>query len=329
MHESTNKNLKPKSREQWPFEPEAVILAPTRELAIQISEEARIFAEGTSVKPCCLYGGTAPKLLKERLRRDGSNMLIATPGRLADFIDCGYIKLYSKCRYFILDEADRMLEMGFRYDIHFIADNMKSLKDRQTLMFSATFPKLVQKLANNFLSKNYPFIAVGMVGAANRDICQTVKQVDSQSKKDHLLEILSEDLSNNQPISKFFQKFVYGRKLFFICRRIDQAEREEILKNFKSGICPILIATAIAARGLDIAGVDHVINYDVPKSRIGNVGRATSFYDAKRDSKIARYMVKILLEAQQEVPDFLQALVRYIGDTGVGKSGSKMVNDWE
>uniref|UniRef100_A0A915KG68 RNA helicase n=1 Tax=Romanomermis culicivorax TaxID=13658 RepID=A0A915KG68_ROMCU len=323
MHENTNKNLKPKSLGQWPFEPEAVILAPTRELAIQISGEARVIAEGTSAKPCCLYGGTDTQCLMKRLRSEFFNMLIATPGRLVDFIKRGFIELRSECQYIILDEADRMLQMGFKKDIDFIAENAKPIYstkgsgfeqppgERQTLMFSATFPKPVQKLAHTFLRINHPFIAVGMVGSANRDICQTVKQVDSQWKKDYLLEILNKDLSNNPPILTPKGEIHEKKTLVFVetatkvvnvhqfleyanlpvaCMhgRISQSKREEILEKFKSGSCPILIATAIAARGLDIVGVDHILS-----------------------------------EAQQEVPDFLESLVLHIGDTGIGKNGSQ------
>uniref|UniRef100_A0A915K8H3 Helicase ATP-binding domain-containing protein n=1 Tax=Romanomermis culicivorax TaxID=13658 RepID=A0A915K8H3_ROMCU len=142
------------------------------------------------IKPCVVYGGTSVRAQADRVRR-GCNILVATPGRLKQFLNEGRIDL-KKCRYFILDEADRMLDMGFEADV-------RTSNDRQTLMFSATFPREIQQLAREFLRNEHPFIAVGIVGAANSDIVQVIERVDIYDKKDRLVEMLQQDIDNCQP----------------------------------------------------------------------------------------------------------------------------------
>uniref|UniRef100_A0A915JI16 RNA helicase n=1 Tax=Romanomermis culicivorax TaxID=13658 RepID=A0A915JI16_ROMCU len=234
-----------------------------------------------------------------------------------------------------------MLDMGFESEMRRLLEhNTLPLKsERQTLMFSATFPEEIQRLAQDFLRPQFAFIAVGIVGGANTDITQVFEQVDKYGKKERLVALLKEDLENSLPdesgryrkktlvfverkrVADFTASFL--SQMEFMATSIhgdrEQQQREEALGQFKCGKCPILIATAVAARGLDIVGVDHVINYDLPNSiedyvhrigrtgRVGNPGRATSFFDSSVDTPLATQLVQILSDAQQVVPDWLQS----------------------
>merc|ERR1712212_1473372 len=172
-----------------PQKPQAVIVAPTRELAIQIKDEARKFSASSVLKCCVAYGGTSTGFQISTLMR-GCNVLIATPGRLMDFVDKGKVS-FEDVRYLVLDEADRMLDMGFLPEMTRICSSaqMPAKGERQTLMFSATFADEVQNLAKDMLN-DYLFLVVGMVGAACDDVTQSVWEVDKFSKRDKLVEIL-------------------------------------------------------------------------------------------------------------------------------------------
>jgi len=318
-----------------PVCPEVVIMSPTRELAIQIKDEARKFCAGSGLKCVVAYGGTSVSH-QSGILSDGCNILVATPGRLKDFVERNKI-CYQQVQYLVLDEADRMLDMGFKEDILRMVRNpeMPGKGTRQTLMFSATYPEEIQKMAFEFMT-DYLFLAVGLVGGACSDVLQDVVQVAQYSKRERLLELLKE----SQELGKTNEKtlvFVETKKTAdflasYMCQtnlaatsihgdRL-QREREEALKDFKQNRKPILVATAVAARGLDIRGISHVVNYDLPKSideyvhrigrtgRLGNTGRATSFYDGQQDSGIAHDLVRILAEAQQTVPNWLQEEAR-------------------
>ncbi|XP_058818928.1 ATP-dependent RNA helicase vasa-like [Topomyia yanbarensis] len=308
--------------------PQVVIIVPTRELALQIFQEARKFALGTILKICIAYGGTATRHQLDNIN-SGCHILVATPGRLMDFVDKQAIS-FERIKFVVLDEADRMLDMGFMPSVEKMMhhETMPSKESRQTLMFSATFPGEIQELAGQFLN-NYIFVAVGIVGGASADVEQTVYNVTKFQKRKKLHEILemadpkgtlvfvetkrtADYLASLLSETTFPTTSIHGDRL--------QREREDALRDFKSGAMYILIATSVAARGLDIKNVLHVINYDLPKSiddyvhrigrtgRVGNKGRATSFYDPENDSPIAPGLVKILTQAGQEVPDFLQGI---------------------
>ncbi|XP_077318842.1 putative ATP-dependent RNA helicase DDX4 isoform X4 [Lithobates pipiens] len=173
-------------------EPEAIIVAPTRELINQIYLDARKFAYGTCVRPVVIYGGTQTFHSLKQIS-EGCNILCATPGRLLDIIRKEKIGL-TKLRYLVLDEADRMLDMGFREDIENLlrSPGIPSKEERQTLMFSATFPSSIQSLAKNILKPDYLFVVVGQVGGACSDVEQVVMEVEEFGKKDKLMEILQE-----------------------------------------------------------------------------------------------------------------------------------------
>ncbi|KAG8184220.1 hypothetical protein JTE90_013197 [Oedothorax gibbosus] len=322
-------------------EPLVVIVAPTRELVIQIGSEARKFAYDSVIKADVVYGGTSTNYQSNRLKR-GCHLLVATPGRLLDFVEKGKVS-FASLKYLVLDEADRMLDMGFAPAIRRMVEHssMTAKGTRQTLMFSATFPEEIQHMAGEFLH-DYLFLTVGMVGAANADVEQTFFNVGQYEKKDKLLEILKE-AGGDRTLVFVEQKrnadftasmcsqnqipttSIHGDRL--------QREREEALLDFRTGKMPVLVATAVAARGLDIRDVRHVINYDLPKTideyvhrigrtgRVGNLGKATSFYDPDQDRPLARSLKKILIDAQQPIPDWLSDEADQAGDSSVQYGG--------
>lgn len=301
------------------------MISPTRELAIQIYTEACKFSNGSFIKNVLIYGGTASRHQGENVSK-GCHILVATPGRLMDFVDKGFIS-FEDIRFVVLDEADRMLDMGFMPSVEKMMRHPTMSKDanRQTLMFSATFPEDIQVCAGNFL-KNYIFLTIGIIGGACADVEQNFEKVDKFSKRKKLMEIL--DSADPKGTMVFVETKRNADFLASILSETShpttsihgdrmQREREEALRDFKNGKMAVLIATSVAARGLDIKNVAHVINYDMPKSvdeyvhrigrtgRVGNRGRATSFYDEEQDSAISGDLVKILTQANQPIPDFL------------------------
>uniref|UniRef100_A0A3B4AQ39 RNA helicase n=1 Tax=Periophthalmus magnuspinnatus TaxID=409849 RepID=A0A3B4AQ39_9GOBI len=312
-------------------EPEVIIVAPTRELISQIYLEARKFAYGTCVRPVVVYGGVSTGYQIRDLCR-GCNVLCGTPGRLLDMINRGKVGL-TKLRYFVLDEADRMLDMGFEPDMRRLlgSPGIPTKEDRQTLMFSATYPEEIQNLAAAFLKEDYLFLAVGMVGGACSDVQQEFVEVTKFSKKEKLLEVLK--VTDKQ-----------------ISLDREQREREQALADFRSGKCPVLVATSVAARGLDIPDVQHVVNFDLPNNideyvhrigrtgRCGNIGRAVSFFDPEKDGQLAQSLIAILSTAQQTVPSWLEEsafsgpgsaspAMKGFGATDLRKSRSFQKND--
>ncbi|XP_057191946.1 DEAD-box helicase 3 X-linked a isoform X5 [Triplophysa rosa] len=312
-------------RKQYPI---SLVLAPTRELALQIYDEARKFAYRSRVRPCVVYGGADIGQQIRDLER-GCHLLVATPGRLVDMMERGKIGL-DHCNYLVLDEADRMLDMGFEPQIRRIVeqDTMPTKGARQTMMFSATFPKEIQILARDFLEE-YIFLAVGRVGSTSENITQKVVWVEENDKRSFLLDLLNATGKDSLTLvfvetkkgADALEDFLYHEG--YACTSIhgdrSQRDREEALSQFRSGRCPIMVATAVAARGLDISNVKHVINFDLPSDieeyvhrigrtgRVGNLGLATSFYNDK-NSNITKDLLDILVEAKQEVPSWLENL---------------------
>ncbi|XP_029936682.1 DEAD-box helicase 3 X-linked a isoform X10 [Myripristis murdjan] len=322
---SGHENGKYGRRKQYPI---SLVLAPTRELALQIYDEARKFAYRSRVRPCVVYGGADIGQQIRDLER-GCHLLVATPGRLVDMMERGKIGL-DYCNYLVLDEADRMLDMGFEPQIRRIVeqDTMPPKGIRQTMMFSATFPKEIQILARDFL-EDYIFLAVGRVGSTSENITQKVVWVEESDKRSFLLDLLNATGKDSLTLvfvetkkgADALEDFLYREG--YACTSIhgdrSQRDREEALHQFRSGRCPILVATAVAARGLDISNVKHVINFDLPSDieeyvhrigrtgRVGNLGLATSFFNDK-NSNITKDLLDILVEAKQEVPSWLESL---------------------
>ncbi|KHJ42151.1 DEAD/DEAH box helicase [Trichuris suis] len=312
--------------------PSALVLAPTRELSLQIYNESRKFAYRTPIQSAILYGGRENYKDQINKLRTGCHLLVATPGRLNDVMEQGLIGLQA-CRFLVLDEADRMLDMGFEPQIRQIVElsGMPDRSNRQTMMFSATFPHEIQKLAQEFLVPDYVFLAVGRVGSTSENITQKLIWVEENQKRGFLLDLLG--ASSPDTLILVFVETKRGASdlAFFLTNErynvvaihgdLKQCDRERHLESFRSGVTPILVATAVAARGLDIPNVKHVINYDLPSDideyvhrigrtgRVGNVGLATSFFNHK-NRNVARDLAELIVEANQDLPDWLERLAR-------------------
>ncbi|CAO1385665.1 unnamed protein product [Diamesa serratosioi] len=323
-------NQRPLSRGEGPI---VLVLAPTRELAQQIQTVARDFSNSTKppARNTCIFGGS-PKVPQMRDLERGVEVVIATPGRLIDFLERGVTNL-RRCTYLVLDEADRMLDMGFEPQIRKIIEQIRP--DRQVLMWSATWPKEVQCLAEDFLQE-YIQINVGSLNlAANHNITQNVKVCDEGQKEHELITLLKSITSGATNKSIIFVET--KKKVEDILKIIlreghlansihgdkSQNERDFVLENFRTGRNTILVATDVAARGLDVEDVKNVINYDYPNSsedyihRIGRTGRceqagtAYTFFTPS-NARQARELISVLQEAGQESPNELLELAKSI-----------------
>ncbi|MBT6870753.1 MAG: DEAD/DEAH box helicase [Candidatus Marinimicrobia bacterium] len=261
-----------------------LVITPTRELAIQIGESFTTYGKYTDIKNTVIFGGVSQKSQTNILKR-GVDVLVATPGRLLDLMNQGYISLVD-VKYFVLDEADRMLDMGFIHDIKKIIAKLP--KKRQSLFFSATMPKKILNLSNQILS-NPKKVAVNPVSSTAETIQQSLYMTNKTNKSDLLLHILK-----NPELKQvlLFSRTKHGadrivRKLQknnIKCSAIhgdkSQNQRQKALKEFKENNIRVLVATDIAARGIDINKLRYVINYDIPNEpetyvhRIGRCGRA-------------------------------------------------------
>ncbi|XP_055705069.1 ATP-dependent RNA helicase p62 isoform X2 [Phlebotomus papatasi] len=320
--------------------PIALVLAPTRELAQQIQQVATEFGSASYVRNTCVFGG-APRFNQARDLQRGCEIVIATPGRLIDFLESGKTNL-RRCTYLVLDEADRMLDMGFEPQIRQIVSQIRP--DRQVLMWSATWPKEVRRLAEDFLGRNYLQVNIGSLElSANHNIHQIIEICEDHEKEDKLKQILEQIHQTRKPgktiifvetkrkvehITRVLRYF--GLNVFCIHGDKSQNERDYVLREFRKGDSPILVATDVAARGLDVEGINFVINFDYPQSsedyihRIGRTGRSqatgTSFaLFTKQNAKQARDLIAVLQEANQEVSPKLQEMARY-GGSGGGNS---------
>lgn len=262
----------------------SLVITPTRELALQIYESFRTYGKYMGLRACVIFGGVSQKPQEEELKK-GVDMLVATPGRLNDLIMQKVIDI-SNIEIFILDEADRMLDMGFLNDVKKIITRIP--KDRQTLMFSATMPPDIAKMADSILV-NPAKVTVTPVSSTVDVIEQSLYYVDKRNKNNLLMHILSDKDINSALVftktkhkadsvvkhltrAKIMAQAIHGDK--------SQGARQLALNNFKEGKLRVLVATDIAARGIDIDELSHVINYELPNipetyvHRIGRTGRA-------------------------------------------------------
>ncbi|KAM9967436.1 hypothetical protein ACTFIW_001520 [Dictyostelium discoideum] len=321
--------------------PRALVLAPTRELAQQIFDEANKFSYGSPVSSVVIYGGAEVFHQINELDR-GCDILVATTGRLVDLLMRGRVSL-SKIKYLVLDEADRMLDMGFEPQIRQIISefDMPGCRDRQTLMFSATFPKQIQNLAADFLY-NYIFLKVGVVGTT-QNITQRIEYVVEEDKNSYLLDYLSGLKSDGLCLIFVETKRSCDTLTYFLNQRnfpttcihgdLTQPERENALQSFRSFATPFLVATDIASRGLHIGNVNLVINFDLPTDihvyvhRIGRTGRAgkkglaISFFNEK-NKPVGAELLKLMKASNQDIPDWFEKMVHNLR-MSKGPSNSK------
>uniref|UniRef100_A0A7R9U4F7 RNA helicase n=1 Tax=Pinguiococcus pyrenoidosus TaxID=172671 RepID=A0A7R9U4F7_9STRA len=318
--------------------PIVLVLAPTRELANQIKEQCDIFGRSSDIKNTCVYGG-APKRSQADKLRAGVEILVATPGRLIDFLENGTTNL-RRVTYLVLDEADRMLDMGFEPQLRKIVSQIRP--DRQTLMWSATWPDEIQTLARDFLQNPYEVHVGSLDLAANKSITQIVEVVSDFEKYDTLLKYLRDvgdqktlifvetkrgcdQLSRSLAQAGYSAAAIHGDK--------SQQDRDYTLRQFREGSRRIMVATDVASRGIDVKDIQAVINFDFPghiadyihrigrTGRAGATGRAISFFTQKDGGK-ARELVKILREAQQAIPPALEGM-QGMGGRGRGRGGGR------
>jgi len=345
--------------QRGPRYPVLLVLAPTRELACQIMDETRKFGRPMGINSVCTYGGS-PKYPQIAALERGVDCIIATPGRINDLIEMKKANL-SKIKFLVLDEADRMLDMGFEPQIRSVVNALPA--ERQTLLFSATWPKDIQRLAFDFLS-NPIQVNVGDVDSlnANKDIKQHIVMCGQNEKLEKLCAILKELTEQGVPETESKGRAVDlgGKKhpkiIVFTAKKVScnelanklwddgfavdclhgdrpQWERTKVITAFKNGTLRALIATDVAARGLDVKDVGMVVNYDMPAGtnavedyvhRIGRTGRAGAkgiahTFFTQGDRKCATQLVEVLRKAEQDVPAELQAMVRRGGGRGGGR----------
>lgn len=315
--------------------PRAVIIAPTRELAIQVFEQVKALVALTGIKAVCVYGGVGKD--EQRAALKSAAIVVATPGRLKDFMQEGSVSL-SKVNYAVLDEADRMLDKGFEQDIKRMFSEMPSSKKRQTAMFTATWPRSIQELAATFM-KSPVRINIGDNESselrANTRIVQTVEVMDRFDKEPRLQQLLNQENRGANSKDKILVFCLYKKEAMRIERLVrskgfevggihgdmSQRDREQSLSAFKSGQVTILVATDVAARGLDIPAVKLVINVTFPLTaedyvhrigrtgRAGASGRAITFF-TEDDKQLSGPLINVLKAANQEVP---KALLKFGG----------------
>ncbi|XP_039530574.1 probable ATP-dependent RNA helicase DDX46 isoform X1 [Pimephales promelas] len=307
--------------------PIAVIMTPTRELALQITKECKKFSKSLGLRVVCVYGGTGISEQIAELKR-GAEIIVCTPGRMIDMLgaNSGRVTNLRRATYVVMDEADRMFDMGFEPQVMRIVDNVRP--DRQTVMFSATFPRSMEALARRILSKPIE-VQVGGRSVVCSDVEQHVIVIEEEKKFLKLLEILGHYQEKGSVII-FVDKQEHAdgllkdlMKASYPCMSlhggIDQYDRDSIINDFKNGACRLLVATSVAARGLDVKHLILVVNYNCPNhyedyvhragrtGRAGNKGYAYTFITADQ----VRYsgdILKALELSSTPVPPELEQL---------------------
>ncbi|TGO48122.1 hypothetical protein BOTNAR_0491g00020 [Botryotinia narcissicola] len=301
-------------------EPLVVVVCPSRELATQIFDEARRF---------CYRSPLAEQL--GQLAK-GCDLLIGTPGRLCDMIRRPHALTLKRLKYMVIDEADEMLDSSWEEELKQIMTGGDQEEGNiNYMMFSATFPNMARAIANEHLAHDHVRIRVGRAGSSHTNIKQDIIYVDAASKRQALYDLLLSTppartiiFVNTKRAADEIDDYLFNNDLPCTSIHSDrtQREREDSIRAFRNGKMPILIATGVSARGLDVHNVMHVINFDLPSNdhggieeythrigrtgRIGNMGLASSFYNERNDD-IAEALVKTLFETRQPVPDFLEA----------------------
>ncbi|XP_071692543.1 DEAD-box ATP-dependent RNA helicase 5-like [Rutidosis leptorrhynchoides] len=302
--------------------PLCLALAPTRELAQQIFDVISEAGKPSGVRSVCVYGGTSKGPQISALK-SGVDIVVGTPGRLKDLIEMGVLQL-QEVSFVVLDEADRMLDMGFEPEVRSILSKTSSV--RQVVMFSATWPLAVHRLAQEFMDPNPVKVVVGSEDlAANHDVMQIVEVLEDRARDERLITLLEKyhkSRRNRVLVFVLYKKEASrvenmlqrrGWKVVSISGDKQQRARTEALQLFKDGTSPLLIATDVAARGLDIPDVEVVINYSFPLTtedyvhRIGRTGRAgkkgvAHTFFMKENKALSGELINVLREAGQNVP---------------------------
>ncbi|KAL8714153.1 MAG: hypothetical protein Q9220_001882 [cf. Caloplaca sp. 1 TL-2023] len=310
-------------------EPLILIVAPTRELSSQIFDEARRLCYRSMLRPCVVYGGGPSSEQMSELRK-GCDVLIATPGRLLDFLERGNLLSLARIKYTIIDEADEMVAGGWEREMEVIMGgaDANADSDHVYLFFSATFNKEARTIAKKYMSTDHVRVRVGRAGSSHSNVVQKVVFVDPSKKREALWDLLMTMppartivFTNTKKETDLVDDYLWNKGLPSTSIHSDrtQREREDAIRAYKLGKAPILVTTGVAARGLDLKHTLHIVNYDFPRdieeyvhrigrtARIGNMGLATSFYNDK-DESLAEALVKMLVETDQEIPDFLEHL---------------------
>jgi ATP-dependent RNA helicase DeaD len=291
---------------------QVLILAPTRELAVQVTEEINRFAKYTGIKAVTIYGGQSINLQLDKLRR-GVQIVVATPGRLIDHIKQGSIIL-DDVRFVVLDEADRMLDMGFIDDIKFILFYVN--EDRQTCLFSATMPPEILRLAEEYMRQNkIEHVRLNEEEITLETIDQSYLVVEEREKFKHLMDFIRRNQNTKSQTIVFAATKQRADRLAYKLRQegfsavtihgdLSQKQRDNAMHKFKRGAEDILVATDIAARGIDVPAIGNVINYDVPEdpnvyfhrigrtARAGGEGKAISLVSNDRISDFERILAQ-------------------------------------
>merc|ERR1712176_1211084 len=304
-------------------------------------EECDKFGRSSDIKNTVVYGGV-PKSRQIRDLQNGIEIVIATPGRLIDHLDQGNTNL-KRVTYLVLDEADRMLDMGFEPQLRKIVSQIRP--DRQVLMWSATWPKEIQNLARDYLDEYYQVTVGSLVLTANKDVTQIIEVCSDPDKYRSLLRYLRENLTQKDRVLVFVET-KKGCDMLTRSLRMDgfqaramhgdksQEERDWVLKEFKSCQATLLVATDVAARGLDVDDIRMVVNFDFPNDmesyihRIGRTGRAgrkgdaVSFFVSLKNGRMAKEIIEILSRTNQNIPSELhQAAATNRGGGGGGRRG--------
>jgi ATP-dependent RNA helicase RhlE len=262
-----------------------LILSPTRELAVQIEDDVQGFSYHTDLTSIAVYGGV-PMDQQERALKSGVDIVVATPGRLMDHMRNGAVS-FDKLDTLVLDEADRMMDMGFWPDVRRIVQTLPDAAARQTLLFSATMPEEVMKLADEVV-RDAKYVQIGSAGGPAKSITHTAENVPAAQKTEWLAKFLRRAdgpvlvfVRTKSGAERLARKLAgFGLKAAALHADRTQAQRSQAVEGFRSGRFRVLVATDVAARGLDIDGITHVVNYEVPSSRetyvhrVGRTGRA-------------------------------------------------------
>ncbi|KAF2706816.1 P-loop containing nucleoside triphosphate hydrolase protein [Pleomassaria siparia CBS 279.74] len=320
--------------------PIVLILAPTRELSLQIVAELKPFLKASNLKIACAYGGPPISEQIAMIKRGGIHVLCATPGRLIDLLqsNSGRVLSFKRITYVVLDEADRMFDMGFEPQVMKILANIRP--DRQAILFSATFPKNMAALARKALTKPAEVI-IGGRSVVAPEITQVITVVPNSYEKkiSQLLLQLGKlfDTNDNAQALIFVEKQETAEDLLARIMRKnypvntihggkDQTDRTDAINDFKNNVIPILIATSVAARGLDIPELPMVINFDCPThledyvhrcgrtGRAGNKGTAVTFIENPGQERFAVHLIKALRQSEQPIPDDLNEMSKTFGE---------------